>query len=128
MNRRNFIAALVAALLMPLAALALAPVPFDAAAFTAAQASGKTILVQVHADWCPQCAAQRPIIADLMKTDRFKNVVIFNIDFDTQKDLVRKFNAMRQSTLIVYKGATETNRTVGATQAGPITEMLATGL
>ena len=40
------------------AAIAIAPVVFDDAAFTAAQAANKTILVQVHADWCPQCAAQ----------------------------------------------------------------------
>jgi thiol-disulfide isomerase/thioredoxin len=128
MNRRTFFGALFALLAAPIAALALAPVPFDASAFTASQAAGKTILVQIHADWCPQCAAQRPIIADLIKTGRFKDMVIYNIDFDTQKDLVRKFNAQRQSTLIVYKGATETGRSVGATQAGPITELLASGL
>ena len=128
MNRRTL---LIAAALVPFAslpALAAAPVPFDAAAFTAAQTAGKTILVQVHADWCPQCAAQRPIIANLSKSDKFKDMVIFNIDFDTQKDLVRRFNVMRQSSLIVFKGATETGRSVGATQAGPITELLTTGL
>lgn len=128
MNRRTFIAALAATIAAPIAAWALAPAPFDNTAFTAAQAAGKTILVQVHADWCPQCAAQRPIIANLSNTDRFKNMVIYNIDFDTQKDLVRRFNAQRQSTLIVYKGDKETGRSVGATQAQPITDLLATGL
>jgi thiol-disulfide isomerase/thioredoxin len=119
----------VALLVMtPLAALAAAPLPFADDAFAAAQRQGKTILVQVHADWCPQCAAQRPIIANLSKTDRFKDMVIFNIDFDTQKDLVRRFNAQRQSALIVFKGDKETGRSVGATQAGPITELLAGGL
>ena len=128
MLRRTFFVALFAFLLAPFAALALAPVPYDQNAFAAAQAAGKSILVQVHADWCPQCAAQRPIITTLMKEDRFKNMVIFNVDFDTQKDLVKKFNVMRQSTLIVFKGANEVDRTVGATQAGPITESLAKGL
>ena len=128
MLRRTFFVALFAFLLAPFAALALAPVPYDQNAFAAAQAAGKSILVQIHADWCPQCAAQRPIITTLMKEDRFKNMVIFNVDFDTQKDLVKKFNVMRQSTLIVFKGANEVDRTVGATQAGPITESLAKGL
>jgi thioredoxin 1 len=128
MNRRFFLGAFLAVLLAAPAVRALAPVPFDDAAFGAAQSAGKTVLVQVHADWCPQCAAQRPIIADLMKSDRFKATVIFNIDFDTQKPLLRRFNVMRQSTLIVYKGAKETGRSVGATQAGPITELLAGGL
>ena len=128
MLRRTFFVALFAFLLAPFAALALAPVPYDQNAFAAAQAAGKSILVQVHADWCPQCAAQRPIITTLMKEDRFKNMVIFNIDYDTQKDLVKKFNVMRQSTLIVFKGANEVDRTVGQTQAAPITESLAKGL
>lgn len=127
MFRRALIAAALL-MLAPLAALAAAPVPFADDAFAAAQRQGKTILVQVHADWCPQCAAQRPIIANLSKTDRFKDMVIFNIDFDTQKDLVRRFNVQRQSALIVYKGDKETGRSVGATQAGPITELLAGGL
>ena len=128
MLRRSFFVALFALVMVPFAAWALAPVPFDQNAFAAAQTAGKSILVQVHADWCPQCAAQRPIISALMKEDRFKNMVIFNVDFDTQKDLVKKFNVMRQSTLIVFKGAAEVDRTVGQTQAAPITESLAKGL
>ncbi len=129
MLRRTFFAFIAAVLMTPIgAALALAPVPFDNAAFAAAQAAGKSILVQIHADWCPQCAAQRPIVTNLMKEPRFKDMVIFNIDFDTQKDLVKKFNVMRQSTMIVFKGANEIDRTVGATQAAPITESLAKGL
>ncbi len=128
MLRRAFIALVAALFLIPIAAQALAPVPFDDAAFKAAQASGKSILVQVHADWCPQCAAQRPIITNLMKDAKFKDMVIFNIDFDTQKDLVKRFNVMRQSTLIVFKGDKEMDRTVGATQVAPITESLTKGL
>ena len=30
---------------------------FDQRAFTAAQAAGRPILVEVHAPWCPICAA-----------------------------------------------------------------------
>lgn len=127
MLRRLFLVAILSLFLAPFANAA-APVPYDDAAFKAAQAAGKSILVQIHADWCPQCAAQRPIIANLMKTDKFKDLVIFNIDFDTQKDLVRKFNAQRQSTLIVFKGANELDRSVGATQAGPITDLLTKAL
>lgn len=127
MLRRLFIAAIAMMFLSPLA-MAAAVQPYDQQAFAAAQAAGKTILVQVHADWCPQCAAQRPIIANLANSDKFKDMVIFNIDFDTQKALLRTFNVQRQSTMIVYKGAKETGRSVGATQAGPITELLTAGL
>jgi thiol-disulfide isomerase/thioredoxin len=128
MLRRTLIASIFAFVLSPLVALAVLPVAYDDAAFTAAQAAGKTILVQVHADWCPQCAAQRPILARALTGDKYKDVVTFNIDWDTQKDLVRKFNAQRQSTLIVFKGNRETGRSAGATQEGPILDLLATGL
>lgn len=128
MLRRSFFVVVPSFLLMPFAATALAPVPFDAAAFTVAQAAGKSILVMVHADWCPQCAAQRPIISGLISTDKFKDLVIFNIDWDTQKDLVRRFNAQRQSTLVVFKGANETGRSAGDTQPGPITDLLTKAL
>ncbi len=128
MLRRLFVAAIAALLMSPLAVLAGQPQAYDAKAFTDAQAAGKTILVQVHADWCPQCAAQRPIVGSLASTDRFKDMIIFNIDFDTQKPLLRTFNVQRQATMIMYKGAKETGRSVGATQAAPIAELLATGL
>ena len=90
--------------------------PFSAAAFEAAQKGGKPILVAVSAPWCPICKTQKPILAKLAAEPRFKELQIFDIDFDSQKDLLRRFNALMQSTLIVFKGATETGRSVGETQ------------
>ncbi|CAA2158178.1 Thioredoxin [Methylobacterium brachiatum] len=90
--------------------------PFSAAAFEAAQKGGKPILVAVSAPWCPICKTQKPILAKLAAEPRFKELQIFDIDFDNQKDLLRRFNARMQSTLIVFKGAAETGRSVGETQ------------
>jgi thioredoxin 1 len=90
--------------------------PFSAAAFEAAQKGGKPILVAVSAPWCPICKTQKPILAKLAAEPRFKELQIFDIDFDSQKDLLRRFNARMQSTLIVFKGAAETGRSVGETQ------------
>ena len=86
-------------------------------AFAAAQKAGKPILVEVSAPWCPICKTQKPILAKLGADPRFKDLQIFDIDFDTQKDALRAFNARMQSTLIVFKGETETGRSVGETQA-----------
>ena len=49
----------------------------------------------------------------------------FNIDYDSQKDLLRKFNVQRQSTLIVFKGKQETGRSTGDTNAASIEALLA---
>ncbi|MGO9675348.1 MAG: thioredoxin family protein [Methylocella sp.] len=92
------------------------PAPFDEKAFAAAQAAGKPILIHVAAPWCPACKAQKPIIEKLALEPRFKDLEIFTIDFDTQKDLAARFGANLQSTLICFKGAKEVGRSIGETQ------------
>jgi hypothetical protein len=47
-----------------------------------------------------------------MAERKFKNLVYFVVDFDNQKDAVKFFGARMQSTLIAFKGATETGRSV----------------
>jgi thiol-disulfide isomerase/thioredoxin len=121
MRRRS----LLLAALLPSAFLSLAwtpparagdIVPFEAEAFAAAQTAGRPILVEVSAPWCPICKAQKPILAKLAADPRFKDLVIFDIDFDSRKDVLRRFDARMQSTLIAFKGAVETGRSVGETQ------------
>src|SRR6266545_1339204 len=87
--------------------------PFDARAFEAAQTAGKPVLVEVHADWCPTCARQKPIIGELMSRRNMKKYEVFTVDFDTQKDLLKRFGAQQQSTLIVFKGKQEVGRSTG---------------
>lgn len=41
---------------------------FDHAAFTAAQAQGRPILLDVHAWWCPVCASQNHTIKKTVKS------------------------------------------------------------
>ena len=92
--------------------------------FEAAQKAGRPILVHITASWCPTCRAQNPIISRLTNQPRFKDLVVFDVDFDNQKDVVRAFNARTQSTLIVFKGLAELGRTVGDTRADSIAALL----
>lgn len=105
-------------------ASAAGPQPFDDAAFAAAQKAGKPIFVAIHASWCPVCKAQKPILADLMADPKFKDLIYFTIDFDSQKDLVQRFGARMQSTLIAFKGATEQGRSVGDSKRDSISALL----
>ena len=93
-------------------------------AFAAAQKAGKPIFVAIHASWCPTCAAQRPILSQLMADPKFKNLVYFVVDFDSQKDAVKSFGARMQSTLIAFKGEHETGRSVGDTDRASIATLL----
>jgi thioredoxin len=101
---------------------------FDAAAFAQAQKEGKPILVDIFAAWCPVCRAQNPILTQLTREPKYKDLVVFKVDFDTQKNDVRALNATSQSTLIAYNGATEKGRTVGDTNPASIAALVDSAL
>jgi thioredoxin 1 len=126
LNKRHLLAGLALTVALALSAplSAFDGKPFDANAFEDAQAAGKPILVEVTAPWCPICRAQAPILARLSATPKFKDMVRFNIDFDSQKDLLRKFNVRMQSTLIAFKGKQEVARSTGDTNAASIERLL----
>lgn len=117
---------LFAAILLSLPLAAHAAQPFSQNAFTEAQNSGKSILVDVTAPWCPTCAKQHPIIQGLEKTN--PKLVVFEVDFDTAKDVLKQFNVQYQSTLISFKGKTEVGRSTGATDPQAITAQVAKSL
>lgn len=130
LNRRSVLSALVLSAALPLATgvSAMDKKAFDQKAFDAAQSAGKPILVEVSAPWCPTCKAQAPILAKLRGETRFKDLVMFEIDFDSKKDLLKKFNVQRQSTLIVFKGKQEVGRSTGDTNAASIAALLGKGV
>jgi thioredoxin 1 len=128
LTRRFLNAALIACALAVAAVFAPSwantAVPFSTEAFKAAQASGSPILVEIHADWCPVCKAQGPILDRLTSAAKFKGLKIFRVDFDAQKPVVREFGAQMQSTLIVFKGTAEQGRSVGDTKEASIAALL----
>lgn len=126
LNRRFFISALTlgAALTLSPLASAMAPKSYSQQAFATAQAAGKPILLHITAPWCPTCKAQAPILSKLEVMPKFKNLMVFNIDFDTSKDLLRKLRVAQQSTLIMYKGSREVGRSTGDTNAASIAALL----
>lgn len=103
-----------AALLMSFAIVAPAQAatekPFTRAAFLAAQAQGSPILVKVAAWWCPVCTSQGRTIKKITAAPAYKNLVVFEINYDKQKAEWQQFNAQRQGTLIAFKGKRETAR------------------
>ncbi|MGY4304287.1 thioredoxin 1 [Bradyrhizobium sp. USDA 4369] len=127
-SRRFFATAAIAATFavtaLGTAAFALETTPYSDAAFKAAQAAGQPILVEIHAGWCPTCKAQKPIIDKLAADPKFKDLKIFRVDFDDMKPVVKGFGAQMQSTLIVFKGATEAGRSVGDTKEASIAALL----
>jgi thiol-disulfide isomerase/thioredoxin len=127
LSRRSVVIGLAAAIVAASAG-AVEKKQFDAAAFEAAQAQGRPILVEVSAPWCPVCKAQAPILARLAGEPRFKSLEIFNVDYDSRKDVLRSLGVQKQSTLIVFKGRQEVGRSTGDTDAASIERLLAKSL
>jgi thioredoxin 1 len=126
LNRRNILA-LTALAITPSFAFAAKVETYSDAAFKAAQKDGKSILIEIHAGWCPTCKAQAPIIKALLDS-KFKEIVAFRVDFDGQADVVRAFGADTQSTLISFKGDKEMSRSVGDTDPASIEALVATAI
>lgn len=99
--------------------------PFTPEAFKAAQAANEPILIDVWAWWCPTCKRQGEVLDALLKNEKFADMTVFKVDYDKQKDIVRDFRAPRQSTLIVFKGETETGRAIAITAESEIEALLA---
>ena len=117
----NFAKPLLALALSAFTALATAgpSEPYTQQRFDELAAQGKPALVAVHADWCPTCKAQKPIVGELMSRPEFNDVTELVVDFDAQKPVVKQYKVSMQSTLIAFKGGKEVGRTVGdTTKAG----------
>lgn len=101
---------------------------FDWGAFDAAAEAGRPILIEVSAPWCPTCWRQKPIIADLLQQPEFEDLIVLEIDFDSKKDILKKFGVQRQATLIAYRGRAEVGRAVGITRRSAIFELASRAL
>lgn len=99
--------------------------PYDDASFKEAQAAGKTVLINVTASWCPTCKKQEPTIKAVEKER--PNLVVYDVDFDTAKDVLQRLKVRAQSTLIVYKGPKEVARSTAETDPGHLRALIAKG-
>ncbi len=98
--------------------------PYSQHAFDSLLKNGSPALVEVHADWCPTCQQQRPIIQTLLKQEPYRRITVLEVDFDTQKDLLKTLHVSKQSTLIVYKNGKEVGRSMGDTSRSGIERLL----
>ena len=98
--------------------------PYNQAEFEKLAAEGKPILLDFRADWCAMCAAQAPVIRELMAQSKYRDLTAFTIDFDRDTALLKAYNVELQSTLIVLTGKHEEGRSVGDTSREGIVRLL----
>jgi len=103
-------------------------IPFQQAAFDKAVAAGGPVVVYLHADWCPTCKQQAPIVAQLLAEPRMKDLRLFVADFDTETALKQALHVSAQSTFVVFKGGKEVARSTGQTSRDAIEATFAKAL
>jgi len=99
--------------------------PASVAAYQAAAAAGKPLIIFVKADWCPVCAKEAPIIMSLMADPAFKEYQVLVVDFDKDKQYLQMLRVDRQSTIIVNRGDKEIDRATGLTDPAAIRALIA---
>ena len=98
--------------------------PFSQDIFSASQAADESIVVYVYAPWCTTCKQQEVIIDKIMQEPRFDKVRYYVVDFDNDKEGMRKLKANTRSAILVFKGKRELTRSANDTDAVSIQNLL----
>ncbi len=112
---RAFIISVVCILGLSPALAATGWIDYSPEQFADAQAAGKTILVDVYADWCPTCKKQHPILEELKSDERMQDTLFVRVDFDVHKEFLKNHRIPRQSTILIFEGQKEIDRSIAET-------------
>lgn len=132
MDRRTFLSAATATMLLPEFARAFVGLDYEAGLVSDRLQKGETIFLDFYTDWCSTCAAQgRAIKALLKQNPAYEENVTFvqvNWDLHSKSQLARRLRIPRRSTLVVLKGDQELGRIVAGTSTKDIKGLLDTAL
>jgi thioredoxin 1 len=122
---KSLMAAVFSVVLTSFATFAVsAELPFNQAQFDAARSAGKPVAVVFHADWCPTCRAQAPVLQQLSESPALRSLTLYVANFDTEKALKKSLGVTQQSTIVVFKGGKEAARSTGDTQRDRLDALL----
>ena len=105
-----------------------AEAPYDAATFQRLLASGAPFAVDFHADWCPTCRAQAPVLRSLTQRPELAHVTVLVADYDQESALKKSLKVSAQSTIVVFSHGKEVARSTGETSEAALNRLLRTAL
>ncbi len=85
---------------------------FDAAAFAAAMAEKKTLVVDFYADWCGPCRMLSPVMEALSEEMSGKATFV-KINVDDNPDLAREYSIMSIPCVMVFKDGGLAGKNIG---------------
>ena len=101
---------------------------FSQAEYDMALKQGKTLVVDFHADWCPTCKTQAPLLNEIVNMPGYENVVALKANYDTEKELKKSLKVSKQSTIVVFKAGQEVARQAGQTNKAELKKLIDMGL
>ncbi len=132
MKRRTFIAAALAAPIVPTLAQAATFRTYKPGLIEDALKAGKTVFVDYSATWCSTCKRQGRVINALRAANpAYDQAMMFvKVDWDDYKShtVTTSRGIPRRSTLIVLKGNKELGRLVAGTGESQIKQLMDIGL
>lgn len=119
----------VSTLLIATAALshALEIKPYTEAALAQAQNANQPVAIHFHADWCPTCRAQAKVLKSL-GAEPGLDLTVLVANYDTEKELKKRFKVRAQSTFVMLHGQQERYRLLGDTSQETIRNALKAAL
>jgi thiol-disulfide isomerase/thioredoxin len=121
---KTLLAMVTTTLLLLTATARAAEAPYTAAAFERLISQGQPVVVDFHADWCPTCRAQAPIVRELLATPELSRVNVLIANYDTELALRKSLNVSKQSTLVVFRHGKEVARSTGDTNRDGLAALL----
>lgn len=118
---------LICALLLSSTVFAGGIMKFTESSFEKLKNGNVSILIDIHATWCPTCRQQEKVIKAFLKKNPESDLMVLKVDYDKQKKWVKYFKAFRQSTLIMYKGDVEISRSIAETNQKKLFKMFSGG-
>jgi thioredoxin 1 len=89
--------------------------------------SGKPVLVDFWAEWCPPCRKVQPLLEELAK-ELGDRVEIVKLDIDANPEVTRAYQVMSVPTLTVFSGGRPVNQLVGARPKGDLLKLIESAL
>jgi thioredoxin-like negative regulator of GroEL len=97
-------------------------VPYEETKVQEAMTGGKPVLVEVYADWCPSC--KKGHVALEKALDGVADIAAFQIDFDKDEELLKKYGVEEQGTVLIVKEGKEVARLAGEHRVEAIVEWI----
>ncbi|MGF1621202.1 MAG: thioredoxin family protein [Rhodomicrobiaceae bacterium] len=117
---RRFSLVFIALVFTAVAAQAGSLKPYQANAFEQAMSAGKTVIVHVHAEWCPVCHRQVPALQALADDPALADAEFIQVNFDKDRDFLQANRISGQSVILVFREGREVERLIGVTDSARI--------